>query len=90
MSARRDLIADTVPVGLLKVLDEIVAELARELGESPEAWRGARAVAQNQAQVLRIALEADNVDPSKLLTVHTLVAALLIEHPLGLVAGPYR
>jgi len=56
-------IIDQMPPDVREALDEIVGSIARDLGESPEAWRGASRLA---LEVMRSIVESLDDDLSKL------------------------
>lgn len=74
-----------VPPTMLEPISEMVDMIADELGESPEAWRGAAMYARSQAQVLNIARQDATVD--QMLTLVALLSAMFVDRWMTLAAA---
>jgi hypothetical protein len=77
------------PGYVVEVLREILDDLAVELGESPEAWRGACKFAAYACQLMNTGVEAD-AHPDQLMALVGAFAALTVDHPLAHAARQAR
>lgn len=88
MSANEDLLAAGVPSSALAAVEHVIGCLAVELGESPEAWRGADRFAALVNGLLQVGVD----DPGRVtdreasmnrtLTCLVLVLGVFRAHPL--------
>jgi hypothetical protein len=79
-AAVRQAIADADP-DLRRVIDVSIEYLATELGESPEAWRGAEVVADMMVQALSVGLKEPGAEAHLLQAAVSLMIELSM-HPL--------